>query len=147
MSHQPRALMANQSEILARADELASPKADPQSSAIVGAQALHEARKITFSVENMANLPTMAQPATPLSQLSELSGAASGLGQLATMAGQQAQMISALAQQSTQQHTTLTHQVTPDDDTPGADAGTANGQRAPIDTATSPSQPGQQRVP
>ncbi|AGZ50149.1 EspA/EspE family type VII secretion system effector [Mycobacterium kansasii] len=96
---------------------------------------------------SLANLPTMAQLATPLGQLSGLSGAASGLGQLATMAGQQAQMISALAQQSTQQHTTLTHQVTPDDDTPGADAGTANGQRAPIDTATSPSQPGQQRVP
>ncbi|EUA01366.1 hypothetical protein I547_3659 [Mycobacterium kansasii 824] len=88
----------------------------------------------------LAKLPAMAQATAPPSQLTGLSGAASGLGQLANTAGQQAQMISSLAQQGAQQHATRTGHATQDDDTVGAAADTTTAGRVPVDTATGSSQ-------
>ncbi|ETZ98112.1 hypothetical protein I547_6507 [Mycobacterium kansasii 824] len=91
----------------------------------------------------LANLSTMAQLAAPLSQLSGLSGAAGGLSQLTNIAGQQAQMISSLAQQGAQQHAALADQVRKDDHNDGAAAGTTTTEPAPVDAATgSAPQPG-----
>ncbi|ARG54780.1 EspA/EspE family type VII secretion system effector [Mycobacterium kansasii] len=84
----------------------------------------------------LANLSTMAQLAAPLSQLSGLSGAAGGLSQLTNIAGQQAQMISSLAQQGAQQHAALADQVRKDDHNDGAAAGTTTTEPAPVDAAT-----------
>lgn len=94
----------------------------------------------TVPSRGLAKLPAMAQATAPPSQLTGLSGAASGLGQLANTAGQQAQMIYSLAQQGAQQHATRTGHATQDDDTVGAAADTTTAGRVPVDTATGSSQ-------
>ncbi|WP_142926714.1 EspA/EspE family type VII secretion system effector [Mycobacterium marinum] len=90
-------------------------------------------------------LSTMAQLPAPLGQLSGLWGAAAGINPLATTTSQQAQMISSLAQQGAHQRTTLTDQVTTNDDSDIAAAGPIAAERAPVATATGPTQQ-QQRV-
>ncbi|MDC8985697.1 hypothetical protein PR370_27360, partial [Mycobacterium marinum] len=63
-----------------------------------------------------SDLSTMDQLTAPLGRLSGLWGAAAGINPLSTSATQQAQMISSLAQQGAHPRTTLTDQVTTNDD-------------------------------
>ncbi|WP_261900153.1 EspA/EspE family type VII secretion system effector, partial [Mycobacterium marinum] len=85
-------------------------------------------------------LPAPAQLTAPLGQLSGIWGAAAGINPLATTTSQQAQMISSLAQQGAHQRTTLTDQITTNDDSDIAAAGTSAAERAPVATATGPTQ-------
>ncbi|OBK13725.1 EspA/EspE family type VII secretion system effector [Mycobacterium asiaticum] len=84
---------------------------------------------------NFAQLPGVASISSTMGQLQQLMAAGGGPGQMGSMAGQQAQMISSQAQQGAQQ----------DDgrDEEGAGAGTAGAERAPVD-ATTGGQQGQQ---
>ncbi|QUR69423.1 EspA/EspE family type VII secretion system effector [Mycobacterium spongiae] len=85
-----------------------------------------------------AALPTVGQVSATMGQLQHLVAAGGGPGQLGSMAGQQAQMISSQAQQGGQQQATLVDDVQRDDQEgqAGAAAGAADAGRAPIDTGT-----------
>lgn len=86
---------------------------------------------------NFAQLPGVAAVSSTMNQLTQLMAAGGGPGQMGSMAGQQAQMISAQAQQGAQQ----------DDgrDDEGAGAATAGAERAPVD-ATAGGQQGKQET-
>jgi hypothetical protein len=79
------------------------------------------------SMLNFAQLPGVSSITSTMGQLQQLMGAGGGPGQMGSMAGQQAQMISSQAQQGAGQ----------DDkrDDEGAGAGTA-GERAPVDAGS-----------
>ncbi len=93
----------------------------------------------------LAGLPTIAQLSTTVSQLTSLAGPTSTVSRLVNTATQHVQMISALAQHGTPQHATQAdHLTTDDNDSPDADGATAgtsgSGERAPLGTATRPTQ-------
>ncbi len=78
---------------------------------------------------SFAQLPGVGQVTSTMGQLQQLMAAGGGPGQLGSMAGQQAQMISAQAQQGSQQDDS-------DDEQAGAAAGIAGAERAPVDAGT-----------
>lgn len=82
---------------------------------------------------SFAQLPGVGQVTSTMSQLHQLMAAGGGPGQMGNMASQQAQMISAQAQQGGQQ----------DRDDEGAAAAVTGGERAPVDAGTG-GQQGQQ---
>jgi hypothetical protein len=88
------------------------------------------------SMLNFAQLPGVSSITSTMGQLQQLTGAAGGPGQMGSMAGQQAQMISSQAQQGAGQDDKAQEDE-------GAGAGTAGGERAPVE-AGSGGQQGQQ---
>jgi hypothetical protein len=81
------------------------------------------------SMLNFAQLPGVSSITSTMGQLQQLMGAGGGPGQMGSMAGEQAQMISSQAQQGAGQ----------DDkqrENEGAGAGTAGAERAPVDAGS-----------
>lgn len=72
---------------------------------------------------SFAQLPSVGSIASTIGQLQQLTAAGGGPGQLGSMAGQQAQMISAQAQQGGQQQATLVGDKKEEEEE-GAGAGT-----------------------
>ncbi|OSC41507.1 EspA/EspE family type VII secretion system effector [Mycobacterium decipiens] len=85
-----------------------------------------------------AGLPTVGQVTATMGQLQHLVAAGGGPGQLASMGGQQAQMISSQAQQGGQQATLVSDKKEDDE---GAAAGMTDAERAPIDAGTAARRP------
>lgn len=91
----------------------------------------------TLSFANLldfAQLPNVSSLTATMSQLQHVVAAAGGPGQLGSMAGQQASMISSQASQGGQQATLVSHKEEDDED--GATMGGAGAERAPIDAGT-----------
>lgn len=85
-----------------------------------------------------AQLPNVSSLTATMGQLQHLVAAAGGPGQLGSMAGQQASMISSQASQGGQQATLVSDKKEDDED--GAAVGSAGAERAPIDTGTNTGQ-------
>lgn len=82
-----------------------------------------------------SQLPSVGAVTSTMGQLQHLVAAGGGPGQMGSMAGQQAQMISSQAQQGGPQQATLVSDEKKDDED-GAAAGAAAAERAPIDAGT-----------
>ncbi len=85
-----------------------------------------------------AQLPNVGSLTATMGQLQHLVSAAGGPGQLGSMAGQQASMISSQASQGGQQATLVSDKKEDDED--GAAAGSAGAERAPIDAGSNTGQ-------